>query len=275
MSYTHDIRFLVQKRRSNGYSSTTVYKRIKWNKFEDRLVDDSIDTTDGILTLFMSTKISRGWFRSNWHVMALDCDAFADMQMAGRTLKEDDISHIVIESTPGKYWILANKVGKFQDVYRYARSVPGVDRQYLRFTRDNREFHLRAYPKRGYIPVVRGQWVSHRDRLNGSAYEDMFSYNGNRSKWRKWLRNWGNYWDSSPVRIASRSIEDGIRTGRIPPLRDDFGYTITPPEEIGDLYMTSYDSWAVKEGNEEPVEELPAEADPVLEINNCVDLLEL
>jgi len=213
--------------------------------------------------------------------MALDCDSLADMQAATNQLMRQDISYLIMESSPGRYWVIADRVGTFKELFPLFSVIRGVDRNYVRCASSYKEFHLRAYPKRGYIPQLRGRWVS-------SQCQFM-------NKFRCWTQAWLRYWESDYMREVASNIIFGVNSGRI---RRQVGERI--PAEVGELVLGTgtLNGWGTVNpvapdtysgGGIEPVEaviEVPIvdsvveepeepEEEPVLEITNNLDLIEL
>jgi len=131
MSFTDKLYFMKQKEKSDGYSTNIVYRKQKWDKFStdmlyDSLTRPSIGDSHPPMKQYLSTKVNIGVFKRSKHLMVLDCDSFDDMVMATDYLFGREISHVVVESSPGKYWVLTDMVGKFKDLYNCIRVIPGT-----------------------------------------------------------------------------------------------------------------------------------------------------
>jgi hypothetical protein len=92
-------------------------------------------------------------------------------------LLSQKIAHSVIESSAGRYWIIADKFSKdrFQ-MAKILKSYINVDPKYIDCGR-KQGFNLRAYPRKGYVPQVILE--------NGS---------GSRA-YKAYMKAWKKYWE--------------------------------------------------------------------------------
>ena len=54
------------------------------------------------------------------HILAYDCDSKLDLDKSFLCLESLGLKCIVIESSPGRYWVITNFIGSFKEViYKY------------------------------------------------------------------------------------------------------------------------------------------------------------
>lgn len=96
--------------------------------------------------------IFRRFNRMDRYLMVLDCDGTDEMLAACHTLKHDKLNYALIQSTPSHYWIVTDYIDSFTNVFKLAKTIPGVDPKYLDFCDKNSMFTIRGMPKNGHIP---------------------------------------------------------------------------------------------------------------------------
>lgn len=261
---------MKESQKSNGYSLTTVYHRKKWNRFWPELVNDSFMLNS--MKQFMTTRLPRRLFRRAKHIMALDCDSYNDMRSATGSLFFNQISHCVIESSPGRYWVIADRVGRVKELYPLMM-IAGVDRDYVRFTDYRESFHLRAYPKNGFIPRQVGIWMS-RD------INSFRTHTGNTPEhyrlYREWLSAFLDYWNSSDMRFVAGNLRTStLDNGGFGELRfvsydGDMRWELFQPDVTEERHETE-----MKNSNLDPKPNSEPEPESFIEINNCLDCMEI
>lgn len=101
-----------------------------------------------------------GWFKS-WfvvpkQVLLLDCDGTAEMLAACNQLKFLELGYALIQSSPGRYWVVVDKVSDFYTLYNIANCIPGVDDEYMKLAKSHGMFYLRLTPWEGKRPLFEG-----------------------------------------------------------------------------------------------------------------------
>ena len=279
-----NIHFLKQRNKSDGYSTSIIYKRQKWETYCRDLLSDSLESLslapggEHHMKQYVCTKVHGGFLRRCKHVLTLDCDSYRDMRLATGYLFTERISHTVIESSPGKYWVVTDKVGRFKELHNFMSTIPGVDREYVSFAYSRKAFNLRAFPRRGYIPRRVGNWDHGRESTLGSQ-----GYQSEKHlKYTQWINEFMMYWGSNLMVDVSTNILRKIEEENHPLFREE------DREEVGNLRMRheidGSRSWqrVIQEvvgenivvSNEEAIAKAEVE-EPLIEINNCLDLMEI
>lgn len=92
-------------------------------------------------------------------------------------LTEMKIAHTVIESSNGRYWIIADKFKRNRKTMAsWLIQFSGVDPNFIKCS-ELQGFNLRAYPKRGYTPTA------------------ISSYGKGSRDYRVFLVAWEKYWN--------------------------------------------------------------------------------
>jgi len=231
---------------------------------------------------FVCTKIPGGFLKRCKHVLALDCDSYEDMRLATGYLFAHDVSHAVIESTPGKYWVIVHKVGKFRELHNFMSTIPGVDREYVRLANNRKMFNLRAYPRQGYIPVLVGIWMSGDAARRGRLSFQSASY----IAYHHWLVDFQEYWLSALI----VSVSDNVLRMMQGAASISRSFSRLGRQEIGELetiHVNGRVTWRVKNPVDEdvPNEQVESdtveepkpepEPDPEITIEHCLDLMEI
>jgi len=281
MNFTEKIRFTRSSEKASDYGTKTVKSVQKWEKFDHQIRVDSLNNplarssrgqTDPLNMIpmgqYVDTIVEKGLFKKTIHILAYDCDTFEDMVRATTDLFRKNMCHTVFESSPGRFWVITGMVGVFKDLYKTMELAAGVDREYVRHTRINKRFFLRAYPKNGYIPRVRARW-----RPEGSVV-----YSSDYALYNEWVSNFIHYLNSDCMTDVSSNLIRRI------------GAVVQG--EVGDLMLHEGGAsgavlqWARKLGTEansvsnsvetiEEVEMVTEVEDPIIEINNCLDCMEI
>lgn len=156
----------------------------------NELVKRIDEPEDGI---YVSTELpKKHWYQIyRQHILNLDCDSEVDMLRAVEDLKKLNITYCRIQSTPGHYWIVCDKIGSISELYKFALNIAGVDRNYLYGTIDKRKFIIRAYPKKT-IPL----------------FIDSFTVGS--IEFKEWLAEFKRYWSSEDMSWVASQISIAI-----------------------------------------------------------------
>ena len=92
-----------------------------------------------------------------------------------------DLKYDVMESSPGKFWVIVDYTGSFNKCIRFMQTIPCVDRDFIRKCEYDRKIVLRAFPKNGFIPRKVNQ------------YEECHGYSGD------WFYDFKTWWNNSGV----------------------------------------------------------------------------
>lgn len=101
------------------------------------------------------------WFRGwrdgvNHHIMVLDCDGTDAMLGAVGLLKHDQINYALIQSSPHHYWIVTDYIDTFDAIMTKLQTLPGVDPQFIDYSRKAGQFSLRAIALPHRVPIFSG-----------------------------------------------------------------------------------------------------------------------
>lgn len=142
--------------------------------------------------------IKKHWFRPNTQILLLDCDTTEKMLAACNTLHSLNIPYAITQSSPGKYWIITNKIGPFKELHDLAKSIPGIDRDYLNNCIKWGTFALRLTPIDGKQAIFPN---SHH--LTGPAL--------------KWYNEFKALWESEPMtrRYRAEILKQKLNNGTI------------------------------------------------------------
>lgn len=94
-------------------------------------------------------------FYSYQFVPIVDADSKDHLEKARDYLSLLGIETAVIESSPGHYWIIMDRVRPFSDAINLMKQIPFNDDRYIKLCESCRSMVvLRAFPKNGFIPKV-------------------------------------------------------------------------------------------------------------------------
>jgi len=146
---------------SGPYGNTVEMKKKTLEKFRNRI---SVAIKDGDIfnkkfAALVSTRLpktGRWWFtrffEKRQHILVLDCDGQNEMIATASALRADGIKWIGVESSPGRYWFICEKVGLFRDLYSKMQAMPGNDTRYTDLVKNRKMFLLRAIRHKNSCP---------------------------------------------------------------------------------------------------------------------------
>ena len=167
MSWKQDLDFAKETTDTSGYSSKQRIKAKNFKEYMPSLLSSSAhyltaSNHDGDYHMLsylkdvqkhhITTIVNRALLKKEW-LLPLDCDGVSDKDMATEYLDEIRQNYFVIQSSPGKFWIICDYIGSLKEVTKKLELVPGVDPLYLKCCQDKKFLNLRGYPKNGFIPV--------------------------------------------------------------------------------------------------------------------------
>lgn len=120
------------------------------------------------ITGVISTVCDRGEERRRWlgflprraerlrHLYGADCDSIESASAAIEHLNDMGVSGVaVIESSPGRFWVIADILGSFEEVLSQVEETPGSDHEHVKQSRAMKRITFRALPKaRGYPRLI-------------------------------------------------------------------------------------------------------------------------
>lgn len=167
------------KHRIRNKETTKIYNKGQTNE----MLEDVYSLNGGV-----SSKVG---FRSHIAMMDVDHKDFKDVVTA--KLREMEIPYFVVESSPKRYWVVADKfVSRNRKLANFLINFPEVDTKYITCGRSS-GFNLRAYPKGGFRP--------HVVEISGVGSK----------KFTKFLRLFNKYWDKPHISwIINEYIVDMI-----------------------------------------------------------------
>lgn len=143
-----------------------------------------------------------GSFLNKKYFPFLDCDSWNDMIAAKHWIKSHyGLNSVEIESSPGKFWVIVDKMMGLKEARSIILTTPGVDENYQVYIKHYRRGYkcilVRACPKEnGYIPDFR--------QIDKITHPLIL-------KWAKELKHWYEE-ELLPARKAlelAKSLKDG------------------------------------------------------------------
>ena len=116
---------------------------------------------DGKYPVILANTYVSGRFFTKKYFPLLDCDSWKDMLAAKHWLKSNfGLESVEIESSPSKFWVIADKTMYLNEARNVVLTTPGVDEKYKAFVRyfrfGSKSIVVRACPKEnGLIPDFR------------------------------------------------------------------------------------------------------------------------
>lgn len=150
-------------------------------------------------SLLASTEIKR-----KKHIIVLDCDSMDGMLAAQHwVITECGCNTEVVESSPGKYWIITDMVTDLKSAYSIARIIPGVDQSYISGVELKRNFYLRASPKISNGRIIVPKFANKECNICNSA--------------RKWYLEFKAWFESDMMRkvVKIYMLSKAIRTKEV------------------------------------------------------------
>lgn len=147
----------VQYEETGGYGPYDVYKWKSLSSFRLWIATTAkVTDIDNICALACTVLPKTGYWWQYWkqrlHVMVLDVDSTANLIAATKVLKRDGIGWAGIESSPGHFWLVTDKIGQFNELFSYMEALPGVDPKYVKGTKKWKSFMLRAIARNSSKP---------------------------------------------------------------------------------------------------------------------------
>jgi hypothetical protein len=88
----------------------------------------------------------------NWFPV-IDADNVRKALMANESLIADGLPHVLMESSPGRFWLIVDGNRGIHEATAFMSGIPGQDPSYSKCCAENKRIALRAFPKDdGFIP---------------------------------------------------------------------------------------------------------------------------
>ncbi len=188
-----NLTYLVTKFKSSAYS-TTKYLAIESHKdFMHQMVKSSIHDPSNLSGYVWSVvrKPKILWIPKPLYLMTLDCDSFQGMTDATDELYRRGIAKYVIESSPGRFWVICDYIADHKRAIKEMETIPGVDGKYIDCCRSNNTIVLRAYPRACGIPIF-------PQPLPAPNRDGYFS---------SWIRSFRSHWMSPEMTRVVENIK--------------------------------------------------------------------
>jgi hypothetical protein len=92
------------------------------------------------------------WFQ------VIDADSVSSAMKANEYLILHDYPHVMLESSPGRFWLIADENTTYdmnpERAIWLSSMVPGQDENFIKCCRENKRLVLRAFPKGDFVPKV-------------------------------------------------------------------------------------------------------------------------
>ena len=186
------LKYYIPVEKSSGYSTRQVLKRFNKENFSHRL---KADFNGNQLQGYISTQVFRFLFWTRW-VLVLDCDSVIDRDKVVEEIRSMDLKYDIMESSPGRFWVIVNYTGSFRKCINLMEAIPGVDREFIHKCKLDGKIVLRAFPKNGFIPRKVNQTFS---ECHGSAGEWFHLF----ERW--WCHSGTVEWLANHQRVESES----------------------------------------------------------------------
>lgn len=191
--------FLWQPGYTYSYSDIKVVKMASKKRVKQMVARAAADGK--YPAILVNTHVSGHFFFKKFFPL-LDCDSWGDMLAAKHWLKTHfGLESIEIESSPERFWVIADKVMGLKEAQNIVMTTPGVDENYKTFVRyfrrGSKSIVVRACPKEnGHIPDFR--------RI-GNLTEPLIL------KWAQDLQHWFEHelLDARRAVTLAQSLKDG------------------------------------------------------------------
>jgi hypothetical protein len=187
-----------------GYGGECAYrsKTVKLNEFLKHILRTDDNNRYGALSPVVARNRS-GWrkfippFRYDY-VMVLDCDGVDKMIGACHILDAYKIKYALVQSSPGKYWVVTDYVDHLAAVTDKMKQIPGVDELFIQHC-GRFGISIRGVPTWGRVPV----FADHSDLTNPNSiqfYRDLEAH-FNRPEMK--------------IRLKMEAVKHGLTSGKM------------------------------------------------------------
>lgn len=193
---------------TTGTYTPRILGEVSYEAFLKRvqMVDDSYF----IMNAEVSTPSRWGrWWRKevSKSVLLLDCDSTDRMLAASHTLATRNIKYVPIQSSPGRYWIVADRVDKMSILLFEMQTIPGVDTSYVEVACRTNFLALRVVPTEGKMALFQDGGADHF--TNPLA--------------RGWYNDFKSLWDRPEIKEKAKAwrVQNALAEGTLTDLIGD------------------------------------------------------
>lgn len=205
MNFEYYLTFGVYKE-YGSYNEKAGFKKLDYKKFLSTVKKSYLEFGQDGVKAAISARINNpdalgrtqlfNLFKKKRYIVYLDCDTQSDCTKSLNCLLAlyPTLRRVVIESSPGKYWIVLDKILNKRDFIEFVSVINGVDQKFVKFLRKTRHICIRAFPKNGFQPRV----VDENFQVVSST-DDMLYISGrfSNNQTRHWVQSFVNYWKYS------------------------------------------------------------------------------
>ena len=179
------------------------FKRLSFEQIVQGIQQDFV-AKKLIRRFLISSCIDTSIFREK-HLMVFDCDSPQNLNLALGCLRRDNYDNArdtrcaVYESTPDRFWIITNFIGKFKEIIKKVLLIEGVDQDWLKMCEKQGRLLLRAFPKNAILPRrLSSQNLPSRLSLVSSPASTQKGRDQSQIAWN-WIVAFDNYWNKPQV----------------------------------------------------------------------------
>jgi hypothetical protein len=194
---TNELVFGLSKEVTANYSTKRVHKSITYKKYIHDLKKEVIKNPQSFIEApfqryaYVTGKVKSGGMISSLdkYLLLLDCDSIKDRDSAVAFLDKKKIRSFQIQSSPGKYWVVGDKVDTVKNNTYLMEEIPGVDQRFTSCSKTQGILLYRGFPKPGFIP----------------QFDDTSEFKG-MGCFEKWILKFKEYWESEDMEEISGNL---------------------------------------------------------------------
>ncbi len=194
------MKFGFEQKFDGAYGSTHSLQYLPVEQMVSQYLDALVNQKKYIPYIFISTVVTDSmWSWKQRHLMVLDCDSTGHMAAACHWLKteEPQIEYEIIESTPGRFWVVTNHLGTWKQVWSVFNHIPGVCNEYRNdYAKKYKRLCIRAFPK-----LVNGK--PHTPVFPDQAWDNNFEHS---TADRTWMLGAQLYFESRHFQKIGKAL---------------------------------------------------------------------
>lgn len=187
----------IDENTQRGYLSTLKreYTRMGYEPYIKRLSEMINEAPESFVGkpygkyAYVTTKVKRSLLGSDKYLIVLDCDSIEDKDRSIDYLKYKKIRHFIIESSPGKFWIIGDKLASAKNHAAELIKLDSLDKNYVICSGKRDTFVLRAFPKPGFTP----------------KFDDTSMFRG-KGYFEKWILEFKEYWETEEMKSIANTL---------------------------------------------------------------------
>lgn len=157
----------------------------------------------------METRCRHRIIRRDLYLPLLDCDSYSALESALSDLRSFNLDYAIIESSPGRYWVLVDKEDNLNGTINFMSTISGTDSLYVKMCRDRKYIGCRSHPKNGVNPRI--THVKYKKCKDNQGLACAISFFINTIYWEMsdgaydyrpflgWLREFNSFWHNPIV----------------------------------------------------------------------------